>query len=117
MNILSFFGNLSFSLSTLTRLNILPFNVVFERIAMSFLTNNLDASSVNTFTLQLNALDTSAVMTITDSTPTPDMVAITGLNIPYTAGDSIGIIWESDSVGSIGIRRLAFAWRLVNPGS
>jgi len=108
-------GFANFSGSEFTRQIIFPYDIVIERMGFWFLANSLDALSVNTLTLRVNAADTAQVLTLTDATPTAALVEITGLNQNVPADDVVTCRWNSDSVGSIGFRIITFSYRIVNP--
>lgn len=93
-----------------------PYNIVVERMWIKLRTNNLDALSVNTFTLRAAGADTAGIITITDaSTADGTIIEITGLSIAIAAGVLISWRWNSDSVGSVILTGMGMSYRLVNP--
>jgi len=101
--------------SEFTRSWIFPYDVIIERMGFWYLANSLDALSTNTWTLRNDGSDTTAISTVTDSTPTATLQEVTAIGERVTAGDIVSMRWNSDSTGTIGIRIISVSCRIVNP--
>ena len=75
----------------------------------------MDALSTNTITLLIEGATQGSPIVLTDASPVIELIEITAMNIAVTAGDTISAIWNSDSVGLVGMRMIGFTYRIVNP--
>lgn len=89
-----------------------PYDIVIKRIWMGLLSTSLDGASVNTVTLQLNAVDSALVLTFTDASPVNTTIeSVADVLVP--ANTRCVFIWESNSVGGMIIRVLGMAFTAV----
>jgi len=97
------------------RLLRLPYNIVIERFGIVLSSNTLDALSTNTITMEVNEIDTTNILTLTDSSGVAALLQVTAMGQAVTADTPVSFRWNSDSVGAAGFRNMMLCYRIVNP--
>jgi len=97
--------------------HIFPYDIVIERMFLWIAANSLTAATTNTMTLRINNVTTAHAITLTSASAGGVIHEITALAQAVPANQDVVAIWNSDSAGTMSLRGIGIAFRIVNPSA